>query len=174
MNVPRGLCFCADMAPTRALNTCTWWHDLPSAAPTNSSQAGISAHYGASYQQHSPQAPPPVHQTSLRVAPHQPPDSRASLALSLPRLSSTNGLGPACPWLPQVLSLLLHGSNDSSMSQCNKTSFRQKHGLKNSSSTCPRPDLQKPHSEPLSHENMISFAGDIDLKKNPPQGVQSP
>ena len=148
MNVPRGLCFCADMAPTQALNTCTWWHDLPSAAPTNSSQAGISAHYGASYQQHSPQAPPPVHQTSLRVAPHQPPDSRASLALSLPRLSSTNGLGPACPWLPQVLSLLLHGSNDSSMSQCNNTSFLRSTALRIAPAPAPDQTCKNPTASP--------------------------
>ena len=172
MNVPRGLCFCADMAPTQALNTCTWWHDLPRSTNKLLASRHLSPLRGTI-----PTAlttsPAPVQQTSLRVAPHQPSDSRASLALILPRLSATNGLGPACPWLPQVLSLLLHGSNDSSMSQCNNTSFVRSTALRIAPAPAPDQTGKTPHSDPLSHENMISTAGRILASKNPPQGIQT-
>jgi hypothetical protein len=51
-------------------------------------------------------------------------------------------------------------SNDSGMSQCNNTNFRQKHGFKNSSSNLPGQTCKKPHSEPLSNENIISNSGE--------------
>lgn len=149
MNVPRGLCFCAAMATTSELHTCTWCHDLPSAAPTNSSQSRPSQPTTRQPSTSTYNMPlPPVHQTSLRAAAHHPPDSRASLTLILPRLSAPMGWGQHahCPCKCSRYSCM--ASNDSGMSQCNNTNFRQKHVFKSSSSTPPAKLAKTPTASP--------------------------